>query len=254
MQLSEFLAELQKTADEDTQNQLQRIIERIYKEPVIEEVQRELSDAEADEEYDSIGEIEPDEDIAAHRILTGEALLQSEFGLLKGEAEIKCNVTYVGKSKSREEDSLDYREPKVEVKPAKDEEKYIEEVKVDEVESERSETPVILEKEVDEERVPTAMQPRPRIPRTPIPEDRLKQVQRENEKLKKNAMHVYVNEEANVKKQKMILESARGEERKNFAEDHKAGQNVYRSPKKSARPTKLPQLAEHKPHKKEPKK
>lgn len=227
MQLSEFLTELQKNADEDTQSQLQCIVERIHKEPATEEAQRELSDAEADdEEYDSVGEIEPDEDITAHGILTGEALLQSEFG--SHEERVEGMNIDKKESKRREENFLDYQEPKVELRPLNDEEKSIEEVKVESEASHsedlnssgRLETPVGLEKKADEERVPTAMQSRPKIPRTPLPEDKLKQAQRENQLLKNNAIHVYVNQQANVKKQKMIQQSARGEERKNFGEDH----------------------------------
>eukprot|EP01022_Parablepharisma_sp_SALTPOND_P008149 TRINITY_DN135286_c0_g1_i1.p2 TRINITY_DN135286_c0_g1~~TRINITY_DN135286_c0_g1_i1.p2 ORF type:complete len:389 (+),score=50.21 TRINITY_DN135286_c0_g1_i1:2241-3407(+) len=50
-------------------------------------------------------------------------------------------------------------------------------------------------------RIPSAMRARPKIPRTPIPMEKLEQAKRENEELYKNAMHIHKNEFANKKKQ-----------------------------------------------------
>jgi hypothetical protein len=70
--------------------------------------------------------------------------------------------------------------------------------------SDKEAMPIVVPIEKIEEGVPREMESRPKIPRTPIPEETLVRVKKENEELKKNAMHVYRNEEANVKKQKMM--------------------------------------------------
>jgi hypothetical protein len=199
---------VQKSCDEETRNQIQCIIKRVYRDPSKEEEEalNEVPEIEADddEEYESVGEIEQDEDIIARGILTGEALLKAEFGPEREESKdiIECN------------------EPKHELKISK-ESGSREQAKIDE-ESYVSgygnpETPIVVEKQVSEARIPTAMKSRPKIPRTPIPEERLRQVRKENEEFKKNAMHIYVNEEANLKKQRMLIEPIKGEERKNYA-------------------------------------
>ena len=50
-------------------------------------------------------------------------------------------------------------------------------------------------------RIPSAMRARPKIPRTPIPMDKLEQAKKANEELFKNAMYIQKNENANKKKQ-----------------------------------------------------
>ena len=199
-----FLEEVQKGCNEESRNEIQWIIERVYRDPSKEEeVLNEASGIEADnEEYESVSGSEHDEDIIARRKLTDEALLKAEFGTEKEE------------SKS----IIEYNESKCEVDISKESD-LGEQVKMDKEsyasDYEKPETSVVEEKQANESRIPTAMKSRPKIPRTPIPEDKLIQIRKENEEFKKNAMHIYVKEEANLKKQKMLLEAIKGEERKN---------------------------------------
>ena len=50
-------------------------------------------------------------------------------------------------------------------------------------------------------RIPSAMKARPKIPRTPIPLDKLEQVKKQNEEILRNAVYIQKNEGANKKKQ-----------------------------------------------------
>jgi len=53
---------------------------------------------------------------------------------------------------------------------------------------------------VIDSRIPSAMRARPKIPRTPIPIDRLEQAKKANEEFMKQATHIHINEHANKKK------------------------------------------------------
>jgi len=221
---------VQKGCNEESRNQIRWIIEKVYIDPSKEkEVLDEASGIEADsEEYEGDNGSECDEDIIASRILTNEALLKAEFGIEKEES--KSSIEYNGSNTKltspKKENDLG-EQAKIEKKYVEEIEMYKEEqVKMDKesyvTDYEKSETPVVEEKRpnqprIPESRIPTAMKSRPKIPRTPIPEDKLIQIRKENAEFKKNAMHIYVKEEANLKKQKMLLEGIKGEERKNYA-------------------------------------
>eukprot|EP00826_Nyctotherus_ovalis_P033607 TRINITY_DN2732_c0_g1_i3.p1 TRINITY_DN2732_c0_g1~~TRINITY_DN2732_c0_g1_i3.p1 ORF type:complete len:255 (+),score=101.70 TRINITY_DN2732_c0_g1_i3:1834-2598(+) len=51
-----------------------------------------------------------------------------------------------------------------------------------------------------EGRIPSAMRARPKIPRTPIPNQKLEQVRKENQEILRNAVHVQKNPQSNKKK------------------------------------------------------
>jgi hypothetical protein len=53
--------------------------------------------------------------------------------------------------------------------------------------------------------MPIEMQSKPKIPRTPIPSDELEEVRKENELIKKS-IQIRVNEEANIKKRRVMDE------------------------------------------------
>lgn len=66
----------------------------------------------------------------------------------------------------------------------------------------------LVREETESFDVPTAMQSKPKIPRTPIPDDKLEKIRKENE-LIRQSMQIRVNEEANIKKRKAMPENKR---------------------------------------------
>ena len=94
-----------------------------------------------------------------------------------------------------------------------------------------------------ESRIPSAMRARPKIPRTPIPTQKLDQVKKENQEILKNAIYIQKNPQSNKKKQ---MEKVKGEEpqylmqedvrkkmirseaKSRTAEEHKLGKNTIK--------------------------
>ncbi len=214
-----MLAELKKRSGEGMARQIQYIMKQFDKADTQEDDEEDQSDEEEEpagnnengtEEEDGSdrSEAEIDKDIVSRGIPTGESLLMSEFGVTQESKDYDSSSQQPIVENEKESD----RDDEVRETPAKEtlreEIKNPEEPQISPLAA-RLPTPAVFpekrpQRELGPERVPSAMQSRPKIPRTPIPSEKLEQVKKENAMIRQNAVHVYVNESANLKKQKIV--------------------------------------------------
>ena len=190
MNLVDHLEKLKESSNELVATQLQYVIKQVdndYNENDDSSSEEEVESDHADIEQGPRNQGEP----------IGEALLENEFALNSNGSFLVREVVLESYERIPEDMLLKANEQIKKKSGLKEMVIYP---------SDKESMPMIvpLEKANDEDGVPREMESRPKIPRTPIPEETLEKVKKENEELKKNAMHVYNNEEANVKKQKIM--------------------------------------------------
>jgi len=190
MNLVDRLEELKENSNELIATQLQYMIEQVDND--YNENDKSSSGEEVESDYPDIeqGPRNQGEPI-------GETLLKNEFALNSNGSFLVREVVLESYERIPEDVLLKAKEPIKKKSGLKEMVIYP---------SDKVSMPMIvpLEKVNDEDGVPREMESRPKIPRTPIPEETLERVKKENEELKKNAMHIYTNEEANLKKQKIM--------------------------------------------------
>lgn len=272
MGLPTILKELEKKSEKDIAKQIQYILQQLDKPDSEQDEEAPTDDEEPagtddgiEEEYSDVDEQEIDKDIVSRGIPTGETLLISEFGMPTGstphdvsprDSSLNQPIAETEKESDKDESS-DRKIAQILEFP------LIEEVKNASVKDEqkpqkkglqeivyypsipdnahRVPTPIVAKTDVtpkeqkseeSNERVPTAMQSRPKIPRTPIPEEKLEQAKKENELFRKQALHIYVNEGANLKKRKMMEHITSGDDYSKYIEssrEDEQAKNKYKS-------------------------
>ncbi len=236
MGLPAILQDLQLKSEEGMARQIQYIMKQLNKKDSQEDEDEGQSEEEEEpqgpneeEEYSDYEELDVDQEIVGRGVPTGERLLLGEFGLAVSEEPMQKSredydsssqqpIVENEKESDRSELPGDSRAPSKEKfePPVESKKNLAEEIKnfeptprqqqakeIVEPPSDSNRLPTPIAKPEEAERVPIAMQSRPKIPRTPIPTEKLEQVKKENEVLRQYAVHVYVNENANIKKQKI---------------------------------------------------
>eukprot|EP00826_Nyctotherus_ovalis_P008741 TRINITY_DN1226_c0_g3_i6.p1 TRINITY_DN1226_c0_g3~~TRINITY_DN1226_c0_g3_i6.p1 ORF type:complete len:697 (-),score=219.60 TRINITY_DN1226_c0_g3_i6:239-2329(-) len=188
MNLVERLKELKAKSNELVATQLQYMIEQVNSEYTEEDNSQSDDDIESD--YNDNVEVSQD---FCQEVPAGEALLSGEFAL-NGSGEVEAVLESYEKIP---EDVLARANERSKKRPG------LKEMVIYPVGEQQIPVVIPLEYPKRDKEVPLEMESRPKIPRTPIPEEKLEKVKKENEKIRKNSMHVYINEEANIKKQKM---------------------------------------------------
>lgn len=154
---------------------------------------------EEDEEYSEFEELEIDQDIVTRGMTTGEVLLSSEFAQVTQGDEPKLPIQLENIQQAEESESQTELKGKRTHTPLKYPQYNM-------AQGERKEPTGESKKQ---EKFPSGMLSRDKIPRTPIPSEKLEQAKKENELIRKNAFYVHLNEEANPKKQKVKHAHAR---------------------------------------------
>lgn len=193
MNLVERLEKLKAKSNELVATQLQYMIEQVSSNTTEEDNSESEDDFESDHN-DTSAELSRD---LRQEASAGETLLAEEFAL-ESNGRVCARVGAVLESYERiPEEVLARASVQVEKKPG------LKEMVIYPAGDQQVPVVVPLEYPKRDKEVPLEMESRPKIPRTPIPEEKLEKVKKENERIRKNSMHVYINEEANIKKQRM---------------------------------------------------
>lgn len=211
------LEKMMQNSDPDNKNQLMYILKKLSEEPE-DNMPSDEEECGADETDDEISyyeeDAEEDKEINANGLPKGEDLLLGEF-LASTDDAMQQSKTIAEKLAVKVSESAGENQ---EIKEGK---------------QNRPTTPIgageenpIKKAAAADARIPSAMRARPKIPRTPIPVDKIEQAKKESEELFKNVLYVR-NENSNKKKQlAKHHESERVEGKTEAAEEKKKLLNV----------------------------
>ena len=206
--MNKYLEQAKINANKSTISQIEVVIKQLNKENNDQINEDSSSEEEISDHYEDpcekISEMEIDQDIVSHGIATGEMLLATEFGLENTTTEVAHSDKII-QNEGRESNSSTPKPnylTKAEARLRASRELH-ENTSSD---GEEISTPIAqLNPDVKREKVPTGMQSKPLIPRTPIPMEKLEQGKKENE-LIRQSLNIRLNEEAKIKKRKQIPE------------------------------------------------
>ena len=201
MGFAEELHKLAKTSDEGVAQQLACILDQLASpdEDLYASDEEENPNDETEDDISYYADDDPGHDFE-HDGLTGEHLLLGQFLASTADALLQSRAVSQQLASQNKESQEPSQSSVSRILP-------LLQNGAEESKERRPATPVMgpadpdSQRRLDDARIPSAMKARPKIPRTPIPLDRLEQIKRQNEELLRNAVHIQKNEGANKKKQ-----------------------------------------------------